>query len=108
MPETPLPSRQAALYPHEDDIDDYTRWIDEVALPIVAEWASGRLVDRVAIDYDELAQWFWSHTRSIPLPDWRQVDDEIRDFWVNEARLAFAAALGEDVMAKDRLQEGKD
>ena len=52
MPETPLlPSREAVAGGEYGDLPTY---LQEVLLPLALAWQSGRLVDREAIDWDEL------------------------------------------------------
>ncbi len=89
-----LPSREAALYPTEDDNDDYNQWLDEVALPIVAEWASGRLVDRKAIDYEAAARSRYDARFGNGAYDGENIGSHTRAFILNSATRDVDAALG--------------
>jgi hypothetical protein len=77
---TELPSREDALTAyHQAALDDPMR-------PLLHRYASGRLVDREAIDYDEIADWFWAITPNEAKHVLRRLGEE------TEGRIA--AALG--------------
>jgi len=86
MPETPLPSRT--------DVDGYRPQdaITADAIAILKAYASGRLVDREAIDYEPVARKMYERATTQWPSDWLGAD---QDFWIGEAKVAIAAAIGE-------------
>ena len=60
---------------------------------ICEAYASGRLVDREAIDYEPIARKMYERATVQFPPDWDEAD---QDFWLTEAKGAVDAALGEE------------